>query len=75
MTARPLGAPVLRWTYTGAPPTREASAWVYGLNWADSAGAAMVIHVLGGPLVLALGDTLVRSADGTCSVEALLRTS
>ena len=69
MTARPLGAPVQRWTYTGTPPTREAAAWVYGLNWADSDGVAMVVHVLGDPLALMPGDTLVRDADGTCSVE------
>ncbi|KTS37488.1 hypothetical protein NS228_16280 [Methylobacterium indicum] len=69
MTASPLGALVQRWTYVGRPPTREAATWVYGLNWANSDGAAMVVHVLGDPLALTPGDTLVRAADGTCSVE------
>ncbi len=58
-----------RWTFFGAGPTRETEAWVHGLNWARNEDETLVVHVLGGRLLLRVHDTLVRAADGTCSVE------
>lgn len=58
------------WRYLGEPPV-PADGWVYALNWAETLGDTLVVHVLAGALELRPGDTLLRDETGELTVQAM----